>query len=77
MLEGHWNDSLLDSIDAVIEFARTMTWKGHVPVVALVREVNETGAGLLAPEMAALETLVQRLPALGKWFVTIPGAAPA
>ena len=77
VLEGHWNGSLLDSIDAVIECARTMTWKGQVPVVALVREVYETGVGLLAPEMAALETQVQRLPALGKWFVTIPGAVPA
>ncbi len=77
VLEGHWNGSLLDSIDAVLQFARTMTWKGQAPVVALVREVYKTGVRLLAPEMAALETQIERLPALGKWFVTIPGVVPA
>ena len=28
ILENHWNGALLDSIDAVLQFAATMTWKG-------------------------------------------------
>ncbi len=34
ILEQHWNGALLDSVDAVIRSARTMTWKGNHPVVA-------------------------------------------
>jgi transposase len=36
VLEQHRNGSLLDSLDAIIQFARTMTWKGKHPVVTLV-----------------------------------------
>ena len=32
ILEQHWNGALLDSVDAVIQYARTMTWKGNHPV---------------------------------------------
>ena len=27
ILEQHWNGALLDSLDAVIQYARSMTWK--------------------------------------------------
>src|SRR5947209_8721712 len=36
ILENHWNGALLDSLDAVCGFTRTMTWKGRHPVVELV-----------------------------------------
>jgi Rhodopirellula transposase DDE domain len=36
ILETHWNGAVLDSIDAVIQFAATMTWKGTHPVVELI-----------------------------------------
>jgi hypothetical protein len=36
ILENHWNGALLDSIDAVLQFAATMTWKGTHPLIALV-----------------------------------------
>ena len=36
ILENHWNGALLDSIEAVIRFATTMTWQGRGPRVALV-----------------------------------------
>ena len=43
ILENHWNGTLLDSIDTMLAFARTMTWQGQHPVVALVTTVYETG----------------------------------
>jgi transposase len=70
-LEHHWNGSLLDSVDAVVQFAQTMTWKGNHPVVKLVTSTYQTGVKLTAKAMKALETQFQRLPALGKWFVDI------
>ena len=36
ILENHWNGALLDSIEAVIRLATTMTWKGQRPGVELV-----------------------------------------
>lgn len=35
--------SLLDSVDAVIQYTRTMTWKGKLPVVELVTSTYQTG----------------------------------
>jgi hypothetical protein len=36
ILEHHWHGALLDSIDAVMRFATTLTWQGKRPVVARV-----------------------------------------
>src|SRR5215469_11175918 len=48
ILETHWNGALLDSIEAVLQFARTMTWKGIHPVVELVTTTYQTGVKLTA-----------------------------
>ena len=72
ILEMHWNGSLLDSTEAVLGFARSMTWKGKHPVVSLVETTYATGVKLTPGEMGALEAEVIRLPSLEKWFVKIP-----
>jgi len=72
ILEQHWNGSLLDSVDTVIQYARTMTWKGKHPVVELVTSTYQTGVRLTKEAMKAVETHLQRLPGLEKWFVDIP-----
>jgi transposase len=74
ILELHWNGSLLDSIEAVVGFARSMTWKGKHPVVSLVETTYHKGVRLKPKEMKALESEVVRLAGLGKWFVKIPAA---
>ena len=71
ILETHWNGSLLDSIDAVLQFAGTMTWQGHHPVVELVTTPYQTGIKLTKEAMAVVEAQIERLPELGKWFVDI------
>jgi hypothetical protein len=72
VLEMHWNGSLLDSVEAVVGFAGTMTWKGKHPVVSVVRKVYQKGVRLKPKEMKVLESEVVRLAGLGKWFVEIP-----
>jgi len=72
ILEMHWNGSLLDSVEAVVGFASSMTWKGKHPVVRVVETVYATGVKLKPAEMKALESEVVRLAGLGKWFVKIP-----
>ncbi len=72
ILENHWNGSLLDSVEAVVEFTRSMTWKGAHPVVELVTTRYQTGVTLTKEAMAEVEAQLLRLPTLGKWFVDIP-----
>lgn len=73
ILELHWNGALLDSVEAVLGYAETMTWRGGHPEVVLVETQYNTGARLSPKEMEALESQVERLPTLEKWFVSIPG----
>jgi transposase len=72
VLEMHWNGSLLDSIEAAVGFAESMTWNGKHPVVSVVETPYVTGVRLRPEEMKALESEVARLPSLEKWFVEIP-----
>jgi len=71
ILENHWNGALLDSIDTVLQFARTMTWNGIHPVVDLVTTTYQTGVTLTKDAMETVEAQLKRLPDLGKWFVDI------
>jgi len=71
ILENHWNGSLLDSVDVVLRFATTMTWKGRHPVVELVTTIYQTGVKLTKEAMDQVEAQITRLPNLGKWFVDI------
>jgi hypothetical protein len=70
-LEQHWNGSLLDSLDTVLAFARSFTWRTQKPVVTLVERIYETGAKLSQMAMSQLEQRFNRLIGLEKWFVTI------
>jgi len=70
-LEQHWNGALLDSVEAVIQYATSMTWKGKHPVVELVTTTYQTGVKLTKEAMERVETQLQRLPCLEKRFVDI------
>ncbi len=73
ILEQHWNGTLLDTVDTVLRFAATMTWKGDYPVVTLVTTAYQRGVTLTKEAMAAVEAQRTRLPGLEKWFVDIDG----
>jgi hypothetical protein len=75
ILELHWNGALLDSVEAVLGYAGTMTWKGGHPEVVLVEAEYSKGVRLGREEMEALESEVARLPSLEKWFVSISGGS--
>jgi hypothetical protein len=71
ILENHWNGALLDSVEAVLAFPRTMTWHGVHPVVELVTTTSQRGVKLTKEAMDRVEAQLQRLPHLEKWFVDI------
>jgi Rhodopirellula transposase DDE domain len=71
-LEKHWNGSLLDALQTVLNFARSLTYKSRQPVVELVTKTYQTGVKLSQKLMAALEQeRLKRLTSLEKWFVYI------
>ncbi len=76
ILEQHWNGALLDSVDAIIHFAQTMTWKGKHPVVELVTNAYQTGVKLTKEAMQGVETHLQRWSSLEKWCVDILSSLP-
>ena len=77
ILEAHWNGDVLDSVETVVKFAQTMTWKGKAPVVRLLTTIYHTGVRLTKQAMAEVETHVQRLIGLERWFVDISCATSA
>jgi len=77
VLEQHWNGTLLDSVDTVLRFAATMTWKGQHAVVDLVTAPYRRGVRLSKQAMALVEAQLTRLPQLEKWFVVIGDPAAA
>lgn len=71
VLEQHWNGTLLNHLDVVVGFAKTMTWRGRPPLVQTVTKIYETGKKLTQKAMALLEKRFEREEGLEKWFVTI------
>ncbi len=67
---------MLDSVDAVIQYGTSMTWKGKHPVVEWVTTTYQTGVKLTKAAMEVVETQLQRLPLLHKWFVDIKWSPP-
>jgi transposase len=40
-LENYWNGTILDSVEAVIQWAANMTWKGIAPIVHRVETIRQ------------------------------------
>ena len=71
VLEQHWNGSVLDTVETIVNFVQTMTWKGAAPIVQLVTKTYAKGISLTRAAMAKVEAHVQRLAGLEPWFVEI------
>jgi hypothetical protein len=76
VLEVYWNGALLDSEEAVLGFAASMSYAGKKPHVQRVSQTYCTGARRTKEEMTRLERHLIRLPTLPKWSVTIPPPKP-
>lgn len=71
ILEMHWNGTLLDSVDTILAWARTMTWKATRPIVNLLSKIYETGVRLAKKAFKLIETRLQRDGTLPKYCVRI------
>lgn len=70
-LENYWNGAILDSIEAALEWAKRMTWRGISPLVQLVETTYEKGIKVAATELEAFQPFWQRSESLPKWDITV------
>jgi hypothetical protein len=70
-LENHWNGTILDSVEAVVEWASNMMWKGISPIVHLVETTYAKGVKVLPEDLKQYFPSWQRSATLPKWDITI------
>ena len=71
ILAVHWNGTTLVDVETMVEWAKTMTWKGIHPLVELSRKVYQKGVTLSKQAMRAVEDRLQRHPELPQWDILI------
>jgi Rhodopirellula transposase DDE domain len=76
ILEGYWRGEVLDSEEAVLGYARSMTYNGNHPRVHRVLQEYFKGVARTPCQMKELETLLDRLPGLEKYFIEIQPPGP-
>jgi hypothetical protein len=71
LLEQHWNGAKLVDVETMLEWAKSMTWKGISPVVELSRTIYQKGVSLSKRAMQEVESRLERNPLLPKWDILI------
>jgi Rhodopirellula transposase DDE domain len=71
ILEQHWNGAKMVTAETMLEWAKSMTWKGMQPVVNLSKMVYQKGISLPKVAMQAIEARLERNPILPKWDILI------
>ena len=71
ILELHWNGTKLVDVKTMLEWAKSMTWKGLHPIVELSRKVYQKGIALSKKAMQVIESRLERHPELPKWDILI------
>ena len=71
ILEKHWNGAKLTDTQTMLEWAKSMTWKGLHPVVELSRTVYEKGISVARDAMGAVESRLERNRLLPNWDILI------
>ncbi len=71
ILEQHWNGAKRVDVETMMEWAKSMTWKGIHPIVKLSRTVYQKGISLSKKAMREIEPRLERNPLLPKWDILI------
>ena len=77
ILEQHWNGTTLIDAETMLEWTKSMTWKGLHPVVELSRQVYQKGISLGKAAMQAVEARLKRDANLPKYDILINPALTA
>jgi hypothetical protein len=71
ILELHWHGTTFVDVETMLEWAKSMTWKGIHPIVELSRKVYQKGVALSKRAMRVVEDRLERHPALPRWDIMI------
>src|SRR5262249_47121220 len=77
ILEQHWQGTKLINATTLLEWAKSMTWKGLPPVVELSHQVYQKGVRLSKKAMEAVEDRLERDPKLPQFDILIQPASTA
>ncbi len=69
ILEQHWNGTQLKDVQTMLQWARSMTWKGIHPIIQLNQKSYLKGISLSKMEMQGIEKRLERNPDLPKWDI--------
>jgi hypothetical protein len=75
MLELPWHGTTLIHVEPMLEWAKSLTWKGIHPVVERSRKVDQKGMSRGKRAMRAVEKRLERHPELPKWDILIRPAS--
>jgi hypothetical protein len=75
ILETHWNGAILNSVNAALEWIKTMTWKSNNPIVHFLDKTYERGVKLTKKEMKKYNDKVKRSMTLPRWDLVIGGTS--
>lgn len=71
VLENHWNGALLNTVEAALKWAQTMTWRGVAPLIHLLDRTYDTGVRLTKRLFRPIAERLLRSHSLPKWSLTI------
>ena len=71
ILELPWNGTTVVDVETMVEWAKSMTWKGIHPIVERSRKVYQKGVTLSKRAMRAVENRLERHPELPKYDIVI------
>jgi Rhodopirellula transposase DDE domain len=70
-LELHGNGTKVVDVEMMVEWAKSMTWKGIHPIVEISHKGYQKGISLGKAAMQAVEARLTRHPALPKYDILI------
>jgi transposase len=71
ILENHWNGALLNTVEAAVAWAKTMTWHGIRPLVHCLDRAYSTGVTMTKAAFRPIAARLLRSTTLPKWSLTI------
>ena len=71
ILENHWNGTRLLDAQCMLEWAKSMKWKGIHPIVKLSETIYQKGVSLSKGAMKPVEVRLDRHEDLPKWDIFI------
>src|SRR5712691_496186 len=71
ILEAHWNGTLLETVNTVLHWAGTMTWKAVRPIVQLLDKAYANGVRVAKKAFQKIEERLERHVSLPKYCVRI------